>query len=143
MSRLLLPLACAAGAIALGASELSPTFELRGFDDTVHGTLEPGDRHYYAQLVLAVFALAALAVAALTGSRPAAFAVAACGVAALALFAIIDLPDLNAQGSLLDPYFAEGKAVPVTGFWLELTGSLTLAATGLALALGGLNRDEE
>jgi len=133
----LLPFACAAGAVCVGASELMSTFE---FDLGPGGgavrTIEAADRHSYALLVLAVFALAALAVAVIAGSRPAAVAVAVTGGLALLFFLVVDLPDVGQQGTLDEPsaVFFSTEAKPGDGFWLELVGSVALAASGGALA---------
>ena len=55
------------------------------------------DRHGNALIVLAVFAIGALAIAVFTGSKPAAIAVAACGGVALLIFLIGDLRVANAR----------------------------------------------
>ena len=91
--------------------------------------------------MLAVFALVLLVVG---DRRPrdavaqiAAFAVAACGVVALLIFLVGDLPDVNKIGTLDDDSFIDAKAEPEAGFWLELVGSLVLAVCGVALATLG------
>jgi hypothetical protein len=145
-TEMLLALACAAGAAALGASELMDTFLLTPPGGEAERALEAADRHNYALLVLAVFALGALLAALLTGSQVAYFAVAAAGVVALLIFLIGDLPDANKIGTIDDEGFVDAKAEPQAGFWLELVGSLVLAVCGIALAtLQGQNpqRQEE
>ena len=114
----LLPLAVIAAAGCLFASELMTVF-----DFTPPGA-EPlcaqggADRHGNALIVLAVFAIVALAIAIFAGSKPAAIAVAACGGVALLIFLIGDLRVANAQGSLnegcgaLGDSFIDAKAVP-------------------------------
>lgn len=140
MSRLLkaetlLPLAIAAAAIALGASELMKTFELApAGGDPVAGQLA-GDRHGWAMLILAAFALVALAMAIASGQRAWAWATAGCGIAALALFLAIDLPDVNEAGEVaVVAGTATVKAVPEPGFWLEAVAAVVLALTGIAYA---------
>ena len=66
----------------------------------------------------------------------AAVAVAVCGLVALLIFLIGDLPDVNKVGTLDDPRqsFIDAKAKPQAGFWLELVGSLVLTICGAALA---------
>ena len=83
-----------------------------------------------------MFAVVAMVVALATGSKPAATAVAACGVIALLIFLLLDLPDANAIGTLDDPRqsFFEAEAIPQAGFWMELVGALGLALSGAALA---------
>jgi len=135
-TELLLPLACALGAIMLGASEFATTFELRPPGGETQELLEAADRHHYAVLVLAIFALLAVLITVLTGARAAAFAVAAAGAIALLIFLIADLPDVNQVGTVNDPRqsFIDAKAYPAAGFWLQLVGSAVLAVCGGALA---------
>jgi hypothetical protein len=132
----LLPLACLAAAAVLFASELMVAFEFVGPDGEALDDQSASDRHYNAQIVLAAFAAFALAAVFFFGSKPAAFAVAACGGIALLLFLLVDLPDANNVGTLDDPRqtFATAEAVPQEGFWLELLGALGLALSGAALA---------
>jgi hypothetical protein len=144
---LLLPLACAASAVVLGASEFMTTFELRPPGGETQELLKAADRHHYALLVLAVFALVALLITVLTGASPAAFAVAGAGGIALLIFLIGDLPDVNKIGTINDPRqsFIDAKAYPAAGFWFELVGATLLTLCGGALAtlrpdqLRGLN----
>ncbi|MDX6662985.1 MAG: hypothetical protein QOG09_1087 [Solirubrobacterales bacterium] len=135
-TEVLLAIACAASAIALGASELMNTFALRPPGGETQELLGAGERHHYALLVLGVFAVLALLVAVVTGSKPAALAVAAAGVLALLIFLLTDLPDAGQLGTLDDPRqsFVDSKAYPVSGFYMELVGSTVLALCGAALA---------
>jgi hypothetical protein len=131
----LLPIACLAAAVCVAAAELSTLFEFnRGTSGEPLKTTQAADRHYYALLVLAVFAVVATAVAVTAGSRPAAAAVAVAGGIALLIFLLVDLPDVNVEGPLDEPYFFTSKAEPANGFWLELVGTLSLALSGGALA---------
>lgn len=135
-TEVLLAIACLAAAFFLAASELMETFELTPPGGEALQASNAIDRHHGAILVLAVFSVVALGVAVMTGSKPAAFAVAACGAIALLIFLIGDLPDANKIGTLDDARqsFVDAKAEPQGGFWLELIGSLLLAACGTALA---------
>jgi hypothetical protein len=130
----LLPLACAAACAALAASEFMDTFKLNGPGPTPQAVQTASDQHHYALLVLAGFALVALVIAVLTGSKPAAAAVAICGAGALLIFLLIDLPDAGKVGAINSVNLTEAKADPATGFWLELGGALVLAICGGALA---------
>jgi hypothetical protein len=131
----LLPIACLAAAACVAAAEFSTIFEYnRGTSGEPLLVDEAADRHYYALLVLAVFAVVALAIAVLAGSRPAAAAVAAAGGISLLIFLLVDLPDVNVEGALSEPYFFSSKAEPAGGFWLELIGTVSLALAGGALA---------
>ena len=151
MSRLprtetLLVLACAAAAAMLAASQFIPLFELRDPGGEGQVEVDAADQHGYATLVLAAFALLLLVVGivarAETVAQVAAFAVAACGVVALLIFLVGDLPDANTTGTLDDPResFINAEADPVAGFWLELVGALVLAICGAALATMSPNR---
>ena len=118
----------------LAASEFMDTFELNGPGPSLQVVQTAADQHYYSLLVLAGFALGALVVAVLTGSKPAATAVAVCGAGALLIFLLIDLPDAGKVGTISDVNFTQAKAEPALGFWFELTGALVLAICGAALA---------
>jgi hypothetical protein len=133
----LLPFACAAAAICVGASELMTTFEFDlGTSGETQRTIAASDRHSYALLVLAIFALVALVVAVVTGSRPAAVAVGVTGGLALLFFLVVDLPDVGQEGTVDEPsrVFFSSEAEPSEGFWLELVGTVALAVSGGALA---------
>ena len=130
----LLPLACAGACAMLAASEFMDTFELNGPGPSLQVVQTAADQHHYSLLVLSCFALVALAIAVIAGSKPAATAVAICGAAALLIFLLIDLPDAGKVGAIGDVNFTEAKAEPATGFWLELAGALVLAICGGALA---------
>ncbi|MGH2956637.1 MAG: hypothetical protein ACRDL6_06545 [Solirubrobacterales bacterium] len=143
----LLALACAGGAAMLAASQFTDIFQLTPPGGEALEAVEAGDQHGYATLVLAAFALVMLVIA-IALPRPegdpngvslvqiASLAIAICGGAALLLFLIIDLPDVNKVGTVDDPResFIDAEAKPQAGFWLELVGSLVLAACGAALA---------
>jgi len=132
----LLPVAIVAAAAVLFASELMTTFEFTPPGGEALDEQSAADRHYYAQMILAVGAVAAMCAALASGSKPAAMAVAAFGVVSLLIFLLLDLPDANQIGTLDDAResFFEAEAVPQAGFWLELVGALGLALSGAALA---------
>lgn len=132
----LLPIACLAAAGLLIASELMTTFEFTPPGAEALASQSAGDRHAYAQIVLAFFAVVAMVIAVSSGSKAAAMAVAACGVIALLIFLLLDLPDAGNVGTLDDSRqtFATAEAVPQAGFWLQLIGALGLAICGAALA---------
>jgi hypothetical protein len=135
----LLPLACVVAAVVLGASELMHTFQISATGNVPLCNLGGADRHHFAQLLLAGFGGMAAITASVAGSRPAARATAAAGVIALLLFLVIDLPHANNVGSVssscdLAAQTADAKAIPQSGFWLELVGALGLAVSGIALA---------
>ena len=136
----LLVLACAAAAAMLAVSQFTDIFHLTPPGGEALAAIDASDQHGYATLVLAVFALVLLVVA--MGFRGeqlgqvAAMALAVCGLVALLIFLIGDLPKVNNVGTLDDPRqsFIDAEAKPVAGFWLELIGSLVLTVCGVALA---------
>ena len=132
----LLPLACLAAAGLLLASNFTTVFELTPPGAEALAEQSAYDRLSFAPAVFAAFAAIMLVITVGTGSKPAAIAVAACGVIALALFLILILPDAGNVGTFDDDRqtFATVEAVPQAGFWLQLAGALGLAITGAALA---------
>jgi multisubunit Na+/H+ antiporter MnhB subunit len=136
----LLILACAAAAAMLAASQFTDIFHLTPPGGEALKAIEASDQHGYATVVLAAFALLLIAVAIVFRGEPlaqvAAVAIAVCGLVALLIFLIGDLPDVNKVGTLDDPRqsFIDAEAKPVAGFWLELVGALVLTVCGAALA---------
>ncbi len=136
----LLPYACIAAAVALLASEFTTTFHLVAPGEDAKCAVEASDRHHLGLGVIALFAIGAVLVAVLGASRPAAISVAIAGLAALALFLIVDLPDANSVGTLSNEcasipiQLEEAKAEPQTGFWLELAAAVALTFSGAILA---------
>ena len=144
MSRLprtetLLVLACAAAAAMLAASQFTDIFHLTPPGGEALEAVEASDQHGYATLVLAIFAVILLGVVLAARGEPiaqmASVAIAVCGLVALLIFLIGDLPDVNNVGTLDDPQqsFIDAEAKPVAGFWLELAGALVLTVCGAAL----------
>jgi hypothetical protein len=132
----LLPVVCAGAAALLAASEFMDTFHFNAAPGQTFEVDTAADRHHYALVVLAAFALLALVMAVASGSKPAAAAVAIAGAAALLLFLLLDLPDAGNVGTLDDPResFFNATADPANGFWVELAGAALLAISGGALA---------
>jgi hypothetical protein len=139
-TEILLLLACAGASGMLAASQFMSIFELTPPGGEALSEVDASDQHGYATLVLAAFALILIAVSIATRGQPisdmAAVAVAVCGVVALLIFLIGDLPDVGNVGTLDDAResFIDAKAEPQAGFWFELVGSLVLAVCGAALA---------
>jgi hypothetical protein len=132
----ILPITCIAGAVVLAISEFMTTFQLVQAGGDPVANLQAYDRHHYAMLVVALFAIGATIVAVVAGSKPAAVAVAVAGGVGLLLFLLVDLPDANKVGSFTDLSggLPNAKSEPQAGFWLELIGSLALTLAGTALA---------
>jgi hypothetical protein len=124
----------------LGVSQFTDIFHLTPPGGEALESIRASDQHGYATLVLAIFALILLVVTmAARGEQlgqVAAVAIAVCGVVALLIFLIGDLPKVNNVGTLNDPRqsFIDAEAKPVAGFWLELVGALVLTVCGAALA---------
>jgi hypothetical protein len=136
----LLVLACAAAAAMLGVSQFTDIFHLTPPGGEALKAIQASDQHGYATLVLAIFALILLVIAIFARGEQlgqvAAVAIAVCGLVALLIFLIGDLPKVNNVGTLDDPRqsFIDAEAKPVAGFWLELVGALVLTVCGAALA---------
>ena len=136
----LLVFACVGAAAMLGASQFTDIFHLTPPGGEALQAISSKDQHGYATLVLAIFALVLILVSVTARDEQlkqvAAMAVAICGLIALLIFLIGDLPDVNKIGTLDDPRqsFIDAEAKPVAGFWLELVGSLVLTVCGAALA---------
>jgi hypothetical protein len=97
-----------------------------------------GDRHTYALLVLGLFAGLMAWGAGAGRSLPAAAALALCGLVALAIAVVGDLPDVNETGAI-GVRFEQAAASPASGFWLSLVGgamALGAGALGVLHALG-------
>jgi hypothetical protein len=132
----LLAAACLLSALVLAASEFMTTFEFTPPGGEPLQASEAADRHSYGLVVLAAFAIGALAIATVVGSKPAATAVAIAGGIALVIFLLVDLPDAGKIGTLDDPRqsFIDAEAVPQAGFWFQLLGAVSLTVTGIAFA---------
>jgi hypothetical protein len=98
-----------------------------------------GENHNYALAIIAV-AAAVMAFGAFRGARPAAFALAALGVAALLVVLIVDVPEVGREG-LFGRDYEGAKAVKATGFYLETAGAVLLLATGVLTAALNLRRE--
>lgn len=135
-AELVLPVTIIAAAIMVGASEFMTTFEFTSGGEPQAVSLA-SERHSYALLILAAFTVAGMIYAIWTGMRAAAIGTAIIGVASLLLFLLLDLPDAGKAGPLGDDpaiYFADARADPDTGFWLEAVGTVVLGLATVAFA---------
>ena len=129
--------AALAGAGALVAATLTTVIRI-----TVGGTtrlasldteLSGWDRHGPALVVVAGFAVV-MVVGAVRGARPAMAAVLVCGLVALFVASALDVPHLDDTGQVGELY-ADARAGPGVGFWLEVSGGGLLAVAGGGLLL--------
>ncbi len=116
----------------LVAAEFSMLNEIEILTVTEKG-IKVGSNHNYALAIIAG-AAAIMAFGALRGARPAAFAVAILGLAALLVVLIIDLPEVGREG-LFGRDYEGAKAVKAGGFYLETAGAILLLATGVITAV--------
>ena len=131
-----LPLTIVAAAAMVAVSEFMTTFEFTAGGEPQAVSLA-SDRHSYALLILAVLTVAGMAYAIVTGLRAVAAATAVLGLATLLLFLVLDLPDAGKAGPLDDDpgiYFADARAEPDAGFWLEAVGAVVLGLATVAFA---------
>jgi hypothetical protein len=130
-------IAGAVGALALVAATFATVIEIRVGTTTrlvqAQTVFSGWDRHGPALLLLAAFA-ALLLTGAARASRPAMAAVLVCGVAALGIALIWDLPDVHDTGEVGDLY-SEASASPKAGYYLETAGGALLLLSGGGLLL--------
>lgn len=127
----------AAGVVVLVIAEFSPLLrvELQGPDPTVLKTVSTGSHHAYALLLLALVAALFGAGAVRRDSRPALVALAALGLAVLAIAFLVDQPDTGLEGYVRN--FEGARTVRERGLYLEMVGgALLLVAGGLGLTFG-------
>lgn len=103
------------------------TSDLAGQDTQISG----GDLHGIALVLVAAFALLMLA-GALRGARPAMVALAATGVLALGLVAVLDVPELDDTGQVALSY-ENVSAGASTGFYYETLGAVLVLLAGVGL----------
>lgn len=132
-----LPLTIVCAAVILGISEFMVTFEFTPPGGEALGQSLASDRHSYALLLLAIFAVASMLAAIATGLRSFAVGTAILGVAALLIFLIVDLPDAGKLGTLggdSEFTFSTAKAEPQSGFVAEAFGAVILGLASVAFA---------
>lgn len=132
----LIPVVCLiAGALLIG-SELLDTFVIENPEGDAVATVGAAERHGFAFGLLGLLGILATLLAVFATSRPAAIAVAVCGLAALALFAVIELPDVGTHDLIVDPNqdFIEGRTVASGGFWISISASVLMTVGGVLLA---------
>lgn len=132
----LLPLAAIASAVVLGISEFMTEFEVNAAGGDTLQTLQAGDRHWYAMLIIAVFAIAMIVLHTRSGARPPVMAATAVGVLAVMIFLVVDVPKVDDVGDLDEPAagLVTARAEPQPGFWLALVGALGLTVSAGAMA---------
>lgn len=123
------------GVAALVAATFSPLIAIKVGTATSLANIDTqlsGWERHGAELLALAGAGALMTVGALRGARPAMAAVIACGLAALALGLLTDLPHLHDTG-LVGELYADAIAGPRAGFYLELAGGALLTVAGSAL----------
>jgi hypothetical protein len=93
-------------------------------------TTTGGDAHGNALWLLALVVLVLALGAAIGRSRPAALGVIACGLIALGVALLLDLPDLDDTRGL-ETNYTDVHAHTGTAFWLMLAGAGLAVAAGL------------
>ena len=89
-----------------------------------------GEEHSYALVLLGVVAAVMAWGAFVGGSRPAAMALAAVGLAVLAIALITDVPDAGKTG-VLGERFEEANAKAGAGLWMEIVGGAIAFVVGI------------
>ncbi|MEJ7894635.1 MAG: hypothetical protein WKF94_18540 [Solirubrobacteraceae bacterium] len=120
--------------LLLAIAEFTDLNEIRIITVTEEG-VGVGSHHGYALLIIAL-ASAVMALGAYRGSRPAAFALAALGVAALIVVLAVDLPDVDATG-LYGRDYEQAESQAAIGFYLETAGAILLLVAGVLTAVLG------
>src|SRR5690606_34340880 len=110
----LIPLMCLLAGLLLIGAELLDSFVIENADGEAVALVDAGARHSYAFALLGVLAIFGTLVAVGGASRPAALMVPIAGLVALALFAIVDLPDAGATDLISDANrdLSQGTAEP-------------------------------
>lgn len=101
-----------------------------------------GDAHSYALWLLALVVLVFTLGVTLGRSRPAAAGIVVCGLIALGIALLVDLPDLDSLRGL-DASYNQVRAHTGTGFWFEIAGgalAVLAGLVGLRPARGGGDR---
>jgi hypothetical protein len=92
-----------------------------------------GEEHSYALVLIGIAAVVMTWGATLGRSRPAAAALAALGLAVLAIALITDVPDIHKTG-VLGERFEQAKAEAGPALWMEIAGGTILFVTGIVAA---------
>jgi hypothetical protein len=95
--------------------------------------LSGADRHGPALVLLAAFAVVMIA-GALRGARPAMAALVVCGIAALLISLIGDLPHVNDTGQV-GVLYSDARAAPRFGYYAETLGGILLVIAGGVMLL--------
>jgi hypothetical protein len=91
------------------------------------------DRHGPALVLLAAFAIAMIA-GALRGAKPAMAALVVCGIAALLISLVGDLPHVNDTGQV-GVLYSDARAAPRFGYYAETLGGVLLVIAGGVMLL--------
>lgn len=129
----------AIGALLLVVSQFTSLYDVHvASSPTPVKSIGAGSNHAYAMIPIALAAAALLYGVGRDASRPAALALAALGIIALAIALIGDLPDAHASG-LVDAgatlgasgtHFVEASSTPGAGLYMETLGAVLLLVSG-------------
>lgn len=120
-------------AVEIGSAGYDPILDLTRAPRTDVET--PIGAHSIVLLVGAIAALACLPGLVRTGRRSFALPIVVVGLLALVVGLAIDLPR-GLDSAAASAAYADADAVLLAGFWLEIASGVTLAATGILLAIG-------
>lgn len=120
--------------LLLAVAEFTYLNQIQILTVTRHG-VKTGGHNGYSLLIIGVVG-ALMAVGAWRGSRPAAFAMAALGLAALLIVLLVDAPDVKATG-LYGRDFEQARASASVGFRLETIGAILLLFAGVLTSVVG------
>jgi hypothetical protein len=125
------------GALLLIVAEFLTLREIRAVTAVPPGGRTTGGSHHLYAFALIGVAMIPMAVGAIHGrSRPAAIALLALAVTAIAITLLIDLPWIRDTGIIGRTYdLAEGH--PAVGFWLQCAGAALVLASAVALLVRG------
>ena len=99
-----------------------------------------GEQHGYGLVALAALIATMAWGAARGGSRPAAYALLAAGLAVLVIVIVLDLPDTRSTGAV-GARFEEARASAGPAIWVQIAGGgLAVVAAALALRRGPASR---
>jgi hypothetical protein len=120
--------ASVAGPILLIVADFTTLFHVKTVTVVIDST-KGGSHHAYAFVLIGVAALGLAYGAVRSANRPSMAGLLALGVVAALIVLGVDLPDVGREGVVGERY-AEAKASPQVGFYLETLGAVLLIVAG-------------